>query len=78
MLIGIAQHIAYKAHLELGEALIMMIVFFQCSVNRTRMMNSLEQGSDLKKNNTDLNLHNGTQKRKGFEIQFVLELFLYL
>lgn len=42
MLIGIAQHIAYKAHLELGEALIMMIVFFQCSVNRTRMMNSLE------------------------------------
>lgn len=51
MLIGIAQHIAYKAHLELGEALIMMIVFFQCSVNRTRMMNSLEQGSDLKKNN---------------------------
>lgn len=77
MLIGIAQHIAYKAHLELGEALIMIIVFFQCSVNRTRMMNSLEQGSDLKKK-TDLNLHNGTQKRKGFEIQFVLELFLYL
>lgn len=42
MLIGIAQYIAYIAHLELGEAPIMMIVYFQCSVNRTRMMNSLE------------------------------------
>lgn len=42
MLIGIAQYIAYIAHLELGEAPIMMIVYFQCSVNRTRIMNSLE------------------------------------
>lgn len=65
MLIGIAQHIAYKAHLELGEALIMMIVFFQCSVNRTRMMNSLEQGSDLKKKNNRLEFTQRNTEKKG-------------
>lgn len=65
MLIGIAQHIAYKAHLELGEALIMMIVFFQCSVNRTRMMNSLEQGSDLKKKQHRLEFTQRNTEKKG-------------